>query len=492
MQEVLSENVEKNKKEIRQNKKDNNELFERMDKRMERLKSEMKSSTLLNTQSNILRKSLDFQPTRIISTEDPSQLELEIINTPAIGETPTKTTATKNNNSNDKDTEHPPAEKQQKFTSSWANQVADQLTQAANSIAEGKSKPKYKTTKDIDREIKRKNDGNLPEERKMEKPKHSGMKAIQKWFGDDSSEEESTDTDNEEGHTEWDGKIDRTSKNIEKKKRQQRNRTIKQHRTAEKARHIKGVGPISSQSINYYMKKCKNNPEKAKREAVNEYLQFFLDYSQEEIDCLSIQEISISAKGDGIVYIAFQNLEDIHELHTRIAECQNPVIATRNFIPPQFYNKYMYISKACNELRKEYPTTKTQIRFGPKDIEVLTKEKDTEEPYKVIDLEKILDICELPGFDHSKIWKTRTERPPRRKAEYSNNRKAPPSHDLTSHPISRNSSTSSAASLPRKKQRMESTPHINTETDTADQEKEVTHNNIEIDYIADQDQDESI
>ena len=110
----------------------------------------------------------------------------------------------------------------------------------------------------------------------------------------------------------------------------------------------------------------------------------------------------------------------------------------------------MYISKACNELRREYPSTKTQIRFGPKDIEVLTKKRDTEEPYKIIEIDKILDISELPEFDHAKIWKTRSEHPPRRKAQYSSNRKAPPSHDLNSHLISRSSSTSSAASLPRK------------------------------------------
>ena len=152
----------------------------------------------------------------------------------------------------------------------------------------------------------------------------------------------------------------------------------------------------------------------------------------------------------------------------------------------------MFISKACNDLRRDYPSTKTQIRFSTKDIEVLTKERDSDEPYKLIDLDKILDMNELPKFDHEKVWKSKTERPPRRKTNYSNTRKVPPSHLHIPHPMSRNNSTSSAASLPRKKPRLETTPHINTETDNNEHDKENSTENIEVDYIGELEQDQSL
>ena len=79
-----------------------------------------------------------------------------------------------------------------------------------------------------------------------------------------------------------------------------------------------------------------------------------------------------SAKGDDIIYIAFNKLEDLHEFHVRVAECQNSVIATRNYIPPQMYERYIYLSKMCAEVRASDPETKIQLRFGGKCIEILT------------------------------------------------------------------------------------------------------------------------
>ena len=191
-----------------------------------------------------------------------------------------------------------------------------------------------------------------------------------------------------------------------------------------------------------------------------EYLEYFLDYTSQEVEDLSIQEINVSAKGDGIVYVAFVNLDDIHELHVRIAECNNHNIQTRNFIPPQFWDKYMYINKACTTMRQENPLIKTQIRFTSKDIEVLIKEKGTAEPFKVLELDDLLDVTLLPQFDHTQKWQARVDRPPRRKLVYSSEKTAPPSHvevTAAAHPISRQGSTDS---LPRKKQRLEQTPHF--------------------------------
>ena len=126
----------------------------------------------------------------------------------------------------------------------------------------------------------------------------------------------------------------------------------------------------------------------------------------------------VSAKGDGTLYIAFNRLEDIKEIHQRIAECGNPDLSTRNFIPPGFYERYMALSKRCKQVRLDDRDIKTQIRFGENDVEVLNKTRGAEEPYRNVDLTEFMDGEELPAFDHSKKWAVRPDRPPRRKIIY--------------------------------------------------------------------------
>ena len=234
---------------------------------MEILETAMKSSTLLNTQSNILRQSLELQPTRT-TPEDILQIQPKTINTPATEKSSIKTPNTKTtstNNPNEKDLEQPPPQKQQKFTSSWAKQEAEQLTQAANSLAEGKSKPKYKTTKDIDKVIARKNDSDQPEGRKTEKSKQTGMKAIKRWFGDDSTEEETSDSDNEDGNNDWDGVVDRTRKNLEKKKKTTEEQKKQAAQNSRKSQTHKRSGTYL-QSINQLPpEKMQQQPRKSKK-----------------------------------------------------------------------------------------------------------------------------------------------------------------------------------------------------------------------------------
>ena len=190
---------------------------------MEKLESAMKSSTLLNTQSNLLRKSLIVQPPGIQQEVTP-QTQMKNIIPPTTQTSPKDNTRTQVNNTTiptaqttDQNFEQiePP---QPKFTSSWAKQVAEQLTQAANSLTEGKLKPKYRTTKDIDKAIEERNLKVQPEGSKGTKWRQTGMKSIKKWFGDDTTDDDSSESDNDSMNNEWDGTIDRTKKNTEKKK----------------------------------------------------------------------------------------------------------------------------------------------------------------------------------------------------------------------------------------------------------------------------------
>ena len=201
--------------------------------------------------------------------------------------------------------------------------------------------------------------------------------------------------------------------------------------TATKARHILGLGPISYKTIDFHLKQSTNYKE-AKKAAVHEYLAYFLNYTEEELKHIAIAETSV-APNDDIIYTAFEDPQDIKEIHTQVAECGNPAITTRGFIPPQFYQRYMHMSRMCKDLRAENPDTKTQLCFNDKDIELLIKEKGSDEPFKVINTEDYMDPMAIPDFDHTKNWVFRGDKPPRRRIEYAINKKTLPSteQDIT-------------------------------------------------------------
>ena len=79
-----------------------------------------------------------------------------------------------------------------------------------------------------------------------------------------------------------------------------------------------------------------------------------------------ITEAMVSAKRDGIIYAAFDCKEDFMEIRLRIAESNNHEIMARDFIPPQIYERFMYMNKLCKKMRDNDPKLKTQIRFGDK------------------------------------------------------------------------------------------------------------------------------
>ena len=151
-------------------------------------------------------------------------------------------------------------------------QLAEQLKQAANTIVEGKKGPKYKNTKQIDKEIRRKDNKKLPDGWNSKrtgartKTKSKGMHALKRWFGDQYSSSDSSESEDKNG--EWEGRISREEKNKQRRKKQleKRELKLKQRKTAEKARHIKRIGPIFPQSLDHHMGNCRGNFERAKME----------------------------------------------------------------------------------------------------------------------------------------------------------------------------------------------------------------------------------
>ena len=168
-----------------------------------------------------------------------------------------------------------------------------------------------------------------------------------------------------------------------------------------------------------------------------------------------------------IMYMALNDLEMVKELHIRKAESMNDDITVINYIPPQIYNRYMKLNKICAERRYVDKELKTQIRFGKQDLEILTKERGSREPFKKLDLKEFLEEETLPGFDHEIKWSYRLDRPPRKNISYSRHSELPPSMQET--PLSRTSSSSSN-NAPNKKVRKDNDKEVEkTKEDDMDQ-----------------------
>ena len=176
--------------------------------------------------------------------------------------------------------------------------------------------------------------------------------------------------------------MNRKEKNEMKKKRKERKREDEREKTTRKAERILGAGPIKKESIEHFKAKGMNI-EEAKLAAVREWMNYFLRLSWDEIESINIGGTQIAAKDD-YIYIAFEDLEDLKDIQSRVAACKNEDIVTRSYVPPQYYKRYMYLSAQCKFIREKDRNTKTQLRFKNKDIEVLTKDKGSNDPYKPI------------------------------------------------------------------------------------------------------------
>ena len=275
------------------------------------------------------------------------------------------------------------------------------------------------------------------------------MKKFKSWFWEDESTEESEISSEEGENTDeeiWEG-VERKKRNRMKRERQKKRKNKIEANTSEKASKMIGLGPITQESIDFFEKQG-HNFEKAKHEAAKEYLSFFLKFSEQEIEKLNIVGTQLVPKDD-ILYLALESTQGIKDIYSRIARCKNPDVSTRNFVPPQWYERYMFISKKCAELRNENHDMKTQIRFGKSDIEILTKHKGQDEPFKLARLETICGGETIPKFDHKLTWRRKNDNP--RRFDESPARGNPPSMaQRLTHALSR---TNSQEGAPKKKPR---------------------------------------
>ena len=137
---------------------------------------------------------------------------------------------------------------------------------------------------------------------KIKKKKSNGMKAIKRWFGEDTDSSDNSDSsDNNED--EWNN-IERAKKNKEKKQRRKTLLKDKEMMTARKAQRMIGFSPIKYKSVEHYQENGYNYND-AKKMALREYLEYFLNFSQDELNGMTVHETMMSASGDETLYAAF-------------------------------------------------------------------------------------------------------------------------------------------------------------------------------------------
>ena len=151
----------------------------------------------------------------------------------------------------------------------------------------------------------------------------------------------------------------------------------------------------------------------AKKMAVIDYLRHHLKYNDEEIDTIEITDTQVSAKMENLVYIVVAEEQSIRDIRSRMAEVRNPDLTMTDFIPPQYYQRYISLGKRAREMREKDTGLRTQIRFGDTDIELFTKRKGENERYTKVPMEEIEAEEQLPKFDHSIRWRRRDDRPRR-------------------------------------------------------------------------------
>ena len=222
-----------------------------------------------------------------------------------------------------------------------------------------------------------------------------------------------------------------------------------------------GLGPIRRASVGYFFDIIADF-EEAKRMAVDKFLSEYLQLNEDEQKKFVIVETSIAKSDEDLMYVTFQDFDSVRDIKSRIAEIRNDEIKSRNFIPPQFWERYRFLGKYCADERTKDLNLKTLIRFSDTDIEVLFKDKKKDEHYYNIPLKEIEnEIGKIPKFDHSVPWVRRQDRPPKNPPKLVKEAVCPPSlrGSMPTKQLSTSSSSSSGPSLPSKRKK---TSHQNT------------------------------
>ena len=295
------------------------------------------------------------------------------------------------------------------YKSNWAQNLEDEELRKGKELEDiaKKREEKEKAMKERKRKYEKEIKENEIKEKMLKSENKIGTPAE---IGD---LHEQSDWSWEDSEEDWSGTVRRQEKNKEKRKKRYLRKKEIIAATTKSASLIIGLHPIRKTPLDYFSKKTKNYND-AKIMAAKEYLENVIMFDKDEIEDVNITDTQVSKKGDDVMYVAVNSPETISEIHKRIAERQNPEIFARNFIPPQYFERYCALNRLCRNMRDVDTELKTQLRFRKMDIDILTKQRGSEEPFKIFKVdEKVMET--IPKFDFSVRWVWKEEKIPRRK-----------------------------------------------------------------------------
>ena len=228
-------------------------------------------------------------------------------------------------------------------------------------------------------------------------------------LGDSIELHEKTDWPWDASEGDWDGMEDRAERNRVKKEKEKERRSKRVDKAVRVGQCTLGIGPIKQESFDYFYN-ITADFDKAKRMAAAEFLTEYLRFDHRDMADINITDTKVSGKRDDVLYLILDSPTKVRDIRRRIADCQNPAIKTREYIPPLFFDRYSALSKLASEMRQEDKDLKTQICFIDQDIALFTKKKGTDNPFKMADMGEIERNVRLPPPDHSVSWKQRPEK----------------------------------------------------------------------------------
>ena len=261
-------------------------------------------------------------------------------------------------------------------------------------------------------------------------------RTLQNWFGAAPGTSDSSGSSQEEDESvEW-TQVQREKQNKRKQILRKQRQKDKKQELCTKMQYMVGVGPIEDASIKFFEDKT-GDSSTARKEAVKEFLGHYLSFDKNELECLEIIDTKRAAK-DKVIYCAFNDQNDVREVHFRKAISENQDIIVRDYIPPQMYSRYMTLAKKATEKRAHDRSLKTQLRWREKDIEVYLKNKvgmedmdpletKTVNKWTRVDLQEFMQDANLPEIDLSIKWRARPEGKPRKNIVIGKPRSALPS-----------------------------------------------------------------
>ena len=420
--DIIEKDMKNMKDTIDENDVKHDEVQKRMDQRLLKLEEQMKKSTLLRqNREQLINKDrvssgledLTKQPHRRKSFERRSINQDELVN------------------------------ENSAFKSMWAKEMESQLAAAAGVLNDNSDRTTQSNEMEGSAGIARQDTSaqkeaeqdyseiipwrNTLENGRTKVPKiRKPPPPITSWFGDLQSDvsDDSSSSGLESGNDKWQ-EVERKKKVLLKKKLQKAKKKEKMEEVATKLQHMVGVGPICVKSEYYY--RSKNLSAQAARiAAIKEYLEYNLDYNTEELAELNIMDTKRSGKED-VIYFALDDVNQVKEVHYRRAAAANDDLIVRDYIAPQYYERYMALGRRAAQLRAEDKTLKTQLRWGSRDIEIFTKTKGAEDMLKKVDIKTFMGDKSLPDFDMKIKWKVRDDFRERRQLDFSKRRSPPPS-----------------------------------------------------------------